>query len=84
MDGTIELERLNDVTHVGRPAYGQPNSTVGLFKVVEQGRAAVRVPVKLGRTSVNTIEIVSGLRKGDIVILSDISQGDSVDRVRLR
>jgi HlyD family secretion protein len=84
VDGTIELERLNDVLHVGRPAYGQPNSTVGLFKVVEQGRAAVRVPVKLGRTSVNTIEIVSGLKKGDIVILSDISQGDSVDRVRLR
>jgi HlyD family secretion protein len=84
VDGTIELERLNDVLHVGRPAYGQPNSTVGLFKVVEQGRVAVRVPVKLGRTSVNTIEIVSGLRTGDIVILSDISQGDSVDRVRLR
>jgi HlyD family secretion protein len=84
VDGTIELERLNDVLHLGRPAYGQPNSTVGLFKVVEQGRAAVRVPVRLGRTSVNTVEIVSGLRKGDIVILSDISQGDSVGRVRLR
>jgi multidrug resistance efflux pump len=84
VDGTIELERLNDVLHVGRPAYGQPNSMVGLFKVVEQGRAAVRVPVQLGRTSATTIEIVSGLRKGDIVILSDISQGDSVDRVRLR
>jgi multidrug efflux pump subunit AcrA (membrane-fusion protein) len=84
VDGTIELERLNDVLHVGRPAYGQPNSTVSVFKVVEQGRAAVRVPVKLGRTSMNTIEIVSGLRKGDIVILSDMSQGNSVDRVRLR
>jgi hypothetical protein len=84
VDGAIELERLNDVLHVGRPAYGQPNSTIGLFKVVEQGRAAVRVPVRLGRTSMNTSEIVSGLRKGDVVILSDISQADGVDRVRLR
>jgi HlyD family secretion protein len=84
VDGTIELERLNHVLHVGRPAYGQPNSTVGVLKVVEGGRTAVRVPVRLGRTSVDAIEIVSGLGKGDIVILSDVSQGDGVDRVRLR
>ena len=84
VDGTIEIERLDHVLHLGRPAYGQSNSRAGLFKVVEQGRAAVRVPVQLGRSSVNTIEIVSGLRKGDIVILSDLSQGDGVDRVRLR
>ena len=84
VDGTIELERLNDVLHIGRPAYGRPNSAVDLFKIVEDGRAAVRVPVQLGRTSVNTVEIVSGLRKGDLVILSDVSKGDSVDRVRLQ
>jgi HlyD family secretion protein len=84
VDGTIELERLYDVLHVGRPAYGQPNSTLALFKLVDQGRAAVRVPVQLGRTSLNTIEIVSGLKKDDIVILSDLARGDSVDRVRLR
>ncbi len=84
VDGTIEIERLSDVLYVGRPAYGQPQSQVGLFKVVEGGDAAVRVTVRLGRSSVNTIEVVSGLKRGDQVILSDMQTWDSVDRVRLR
>ena len=84
VDGTIEIERLVDVLYVGRPAYGQANSTVGLFKVVEGGSEAIRVNVRLGRSSVNTIEIVDGLRVGDIVILSDMSAWDAHDRVRLR
>jgi HlyD family secretion protein len=84
VDGTIELERLDDVLYVGRPAYGQANSLVGLFKVVDGGRAAVRVTVRLGRASVSTIEVVEGLSVGDEVILSDMSAQDEHDRVRLR
>ena len=84
VDGTIQIERLENVLHVGRPAYGQAESTVGLFKVVDGGDAAVRTPVRLGRSSVNTIEIRDGLAVGDIVILSDMSQWDSADRVRMR
>ena len=84
VDGTIELERLDDVLYVGRPAYGQANSLVGLFKVVDGGRAAVRVTVRLGRASVSTIEVVEGLSVGDEVILSDMSAWDEHDRVRLR
>ncbi len=84
IDGTIEIERLSDVLYVGRPAYGQANSLVGLFKVVDNGNAAVRVTVRLGRSSVNTIEIVEGLSVGDEVILSDMSAYDQYDRVRLR
>ncbi len=84
VDGTIEIERLDNVLYVGRPAYGQPESTVGLFKVQEGGRSAVRVNVRLGRSSVNTIEVVDGLREGDVVILSDMSQWDSADRIRLQ
>jgi HlyD family secretion protein len=83
VDGTIELERLDNVVYVGRPAFGQDNSTVGLFKLVDGGSEAVRTPVKLGRSSVNTIEIVSGLQPGDQVILSDTSAWDSHDRIRL-
>jgi HlyD family secretion protein len=82
VDGTVELERLTNVVFVGRPAFGQEQSTVGLFKLQEGGEA-VRVNVKLGRSSVNTIEIVEGLQPGDQVILSDMSQFDSFDRVRL-
>jgi HlyD family secretion protein len=82
VDGTVELERLTSVVFVGRPAFGQEQSTVGLFKLMEGGEA-VRVNVKLGRSSVNTIEILEGLRPGDQVILSDMSQFDSFDRVRL-
>jgi len=84
IDGTIEIERLSDVLYVGRPVYGQANSLVGLFKVVENGNAAVRVTVRLGRSSVNTIEIVEGLVEGDEVILSDMSAWENHDRVRLR
>jgi HlyD family secretion protein len=84
VDATITLERLSDVLYTGRPAYGQPNSTVGMFKLVEGGRYAVRVPVKVGRTSVNAIEIVQGLAAGDSVILSDMSRYDNVERVKLK
>ncbi|HEY0370035.1 MAG TPA: efflux RND transporter periplasmic adaptor subunit [Chthoniobacterales bacterium] len=83
VDGTIELERLNDVIYVGRPAFGQENNTVGIFKTVPGTSEAVRTPVKLGRSSVNTIEIVSGLEPGDQVILSDTSSMDAHDRIRL-
>jgi multidrug resistance efflux pump len=84
IDGTIEIERLTDVLYVSRPTYGQANSLVGLFKVVEDGDAAVRVSVRLGRASVNTIEIIEGLIEGDEVIVSDMSTWDEHDRVRLR
>lgn len=83
VDGTIEIERLPDVLYVGRPAYGQPNSKVEMFKLVEEGKAAVKVQVQLGRSSVNTIELVSGLQVGDQVILSDTSAWDNVDRIKL-
>ena len=84
VEGIIELERLEDVLYVGRPAYGQAHSTVGLFKLVDGGSHAERVNVKLGRSSVNTIEIQEGLRIGDVVILVDMSQWDAYDRVRIR
>jgi HlyD family secretion protein len=83
VDGTIELERLDDAVYVERPVQGQPDSTVGLFKLVEGGRGAVRVQVKLGRTSVSTIEIIQGLEVGDQVILSDMSAWNGHDRVKL-
>jgi HlyD family secretion protein len=83
VDGTIELERLNDVIYVGRPAFGQENNTVGIFKLVSGSNQAVRTPVKLGKSSVNTIEIQSGLQPGDQVILSDTSAWDSHDRIKL-
>lgn len=84
VDGTIQIERLADVIYVGRPAFGQEHSTVGLFKLIDNGQGAVRVQVKLGRSSVNTIEILEGLQPGDQVILSDMSAQDNYDRVRLR
>jgi len=84
VEGIIELERLEDVLYVGRPAYGQAHSTVGLFKLVDGGSHAERVNVRLGRSSVNTIEIEEGLRIGDVVILVDMSQWDAYDRVRIR
>ncbi len=84
VDGTVEIERLSDVLYVGRPGYGQPNSTIGMFKVVEGGRYAVRAPVQVGRSSVNTIEIVQGLAPGDVVILSDMTRWDSAARVKLK
>jgi HlyD family secretion protein len=83
VDGTIELEKLEDVVYVGRPMHGEAESSVSLFKIVENGKAAVRVPVKLGRTSVNYVEVLSGLQPGDQVILTDMSQWDAYERVRL-
>lgn len=84
VDGTVELENLKDVLYVGRPVHGQADSTIGIFKIIDEGSEAVRVNVKLGRSSVNTIEIVQGLKVGDKVILSDMSQWDNFDRVRLK
>jgi len=84
VDGTIELDRLKDVMYVGRPAFGQEKSLVGLFKVNEDGDEATRVKVKLGKSSVNTVEILEGLKPGDQVILSDMSAWDAYDRVRLK
>ena len=84
IDGTIQIEKLNGVMFTGRPTYGAGTGMVGLFKIVEGGSAAVRVQVTLGRSSVNTVEIVRGLNVGDRVILSDMSNWDAVDRVRLK
>ena len=83
VDGTVQLERLADVIKVGRPAFGQEQTAVGLFKLLPNGEA-IRVQVKLGRVSVNEVEIVSGLNAGDQVILSDMSNWDAFDRVRLQ
>ena len=83
VDGTIELERLDNILYTARPATGGAQGTVTLFRVEPDGRTAVRVPVKLGRTSVSTVEIVEGLREGDTVIVSDTSQWDNFDRLRL-
>ncbi|MEY2484411.1 MAG: HlyD family secretion protein [Verrucomicrobiota bacterium] len=83
VDGTVELERLENVVFVGRPAFGQENNTVGIFKLVAGSSEAVRTPVKLGKSSVNTIEIQSGLQPGDQVILSDTSAWDAHERIRL-
>jgi HlyD family secretion protein len=83
VDGTIELERLDDALYVGRPVQGQPDSNISLFKVIEAGRAAVRVAVKLGRSSVSTIEVLEGLQVGDQVVLSDMSAWDGHERIRL-
>ena len=83
VDGTIQLERLDNIVYVGRPAFGQENSTVTIFKVQPNGEA-LATKVKLGRASVNTIEVIEGLNPGDQVILSDMSQFDSFDRVQLK
>jgi HlyD family secretion protein len=84
VEGTVEIERLTDILFVGRPVHGEANSTVGLFKVVDDGKEASRVQVQLGRSSVNTVEIVKGLEVGDKVILSDMSAWDNYDRVQLK
>jgi RND family efflux transporter MFP subunit len=83
VDGTIDLERMTDVLYVGRPALGNENSTLSLFKEDPDGKGAVRVPVKVGRASVNSIQVLDGLKEGDTVILSDMSRWDNVDRIRL-
>ena len=84
VDGTIQLEHLENVVHVGRPVFGQEQGTITLFQLVENGTHAVRVPVKLGKSSVTSIEILEGLKPGDQVILSDMSAWDGYDRIRLQ
>lgn len=84
VDGTIEIERLPNVLYVGRPSYGSAESTIGIFKVSSDGSEATRVNVKLGRASVNTIEVLQGLSVGDSVIISDMSQWDSMSRIRIK
>jgi len=84
VDGTVEIQRLDDVIFVGRPAFGQANQRIGLFKLVDDGNYAERVSVQLGAASVNEIEVVEGLEPGDIVILSPMDQWDGYERVRLR
>jgi RND family efflux transporter MFP subunit len=83
VDGTIDLERMADVLYVGRPALGSENSTITLFKVSADGKTAVRVPVKVGRASVNSIQVIEGLQAGDTVVLSDMGRWDSTDKIRL-
>jgi HlyD family secretion protein len=84
VDGTVEIDRLNDVLFVSRPNYGSAGQTIGLFVVSPDGKTAERTQVKLGQTSVNHVEVVSGLRQGDRVILSDMQQQDAYNRVRIR
>ena len=84
VEGTVELEKLNNVLYVGRPAGAQPDSTVELFKLVKDSDLAVRSKVKLGRSSVSTIEVKDGLQEGDAVVLSDMTAWDNAERVRLR
>jgi len=83
IDGTIELDRVENALFVGRPGYGAAGQTVGLFRLTPDGRYAERVSVKLGRTSVNHVEILGGLKAGDVIILSDMSTWDQHSRVRL-
>ena len=83
VDGTVDLERLDAVLYVGRPAFGQESSTISLFKLFPDGQEALRVPVKVGRASVNSIQVIEGLHEGDTVILSDMSRWDNTDRIRL-
>lgn len=84
VDGTIELERLEDVLYVARPTYGQANQSVSLFRLTENENEAVRVTVRLGRSSVNEIEVLEGLQEGDVIILSDLSRVQDADRIRIR
>ncbi len=84
VDGTITIERLTNIVYVGRPSSAQDSGSIGLFKVSADGSEAVRITVKLGRSSVNTVEVLEGLQPGDVVILSDMSQYDAFERVRLK
>ena len=83
VDGTIDLDRMTNVLYVGRPAFGNENSTIKLFKLSADGKTAVQVPVKVGKASVNAIQVIEGLQSGDTVILSDMSRWDNSDRIRL-
>jgi len=83
VDGTVELERLDDVIYISRPAFGQAQSTIKMFKLDDDGKTATRVQVKLGRSSVSAVEILEGLQPGDRVIISDTSSMDAFDHIRL-
>lgn len=83
VDGTIDLDRLNDILYVGRPASGNENSTLSLFRLAPDGKTATRVSVRVGRASVNNIQVLDGLKQGDTVVLSDMSKWDNVDRLRV-
>lgn len=83
VDGTIDLDRMANVLYVGRPAFGNENSTISLFKLSPDGQTGIRVPVKVGKASVNAIQVLEGLQAGDTVILSDMSRWDNTDRIRL-
>ncbi len=83
VDGTIDLDRMADVVYVGRPALGNENSTISLFRLSADGTTAVKVPVKVGRASVNSIQVLEGLQPGDTVVLSDMSRWDANDRLRI-
>ena len=84
VDGTVELERLRNVLYVDRPAFGQAQQTIGMFKLTPDGQEAARTQVRLGRTSVSTVEVVDGLREGDQVIISDTTSMDNYTRIRVR
>jgi multidrug efflux pump subunit AcrA (membrane-fusion protein) len=84
VDGTIDIEKLDNVTYVGRPVHGAANSSISVFKIVNDDKEALRVNVKLGRASVQKIEVLEGLKVGDKIILSDMSEWDKVDRVHLK
>ncbi len=83
IDGTIQIDRLDNVLKMGRPVFGQPDTTIRIFRLQKDGEEAVRVPVRMGRTSVTTIQVVEGLEEGDRVILSDTSELDEFDRIRI-
>jgi hypothetical protein len=83
VDGTVEIEKLNDALYVGRPVFAQPNTTIGLFKLDQDGKGATLVQAQVGRASVNSVEILSGLQPGDKVILSDMSTWDAFNHIRL-
>ena len=84
IDGTIQLERLNNIVFTGRPTVGQDNAVVGLFRLDADGQTATRMQVRLGRTSANSVEIVQGLRPGDKVVLSDVQLPDDTEWIRIR
>jgi len=83
VDGTVQIEKLDNVVYVGKPVFGQENASVQIFKIDPDGKYAQKAKVTFGRSSVNTIEIREGLMPGDRVILSDMSQYDAYDRIRL-
>ena len=84
VDGTVQIDRLDNVTMMGRPPYGQADSTIGIFKLIPGTNEAVRVPVRIGKTSVSSVQILEGLRAGDEVILSDTSEFDDYEKIRIK